>query len=460
MSTTLSLRHIYNACDPKKPAPPQYYVDCEAVRGGGGLVQTFRRHLANANDYLYFLFSGHIGSGKSSELEHLSHALDNPNEGKARYFPILIDSFPYLDDGDAALEDILLMIVTELAAAFSERLKIDLGGNFLLKKLAELQEFVNEIQVVGDVAIGWNFGPVQAKARIQRLKLDPSARKRVRQALEPHTPRLLDEINSLLEVARKKLINRDIMAGDTPYADFVLLIDNLEKIRKLDGIQPGLPSFRELFIERAAQLTSLQANLIYTVPLSLARSPDAPRLESRYDFLYVLPMVKIAHRDRTPYPTGIKCLHYLIERRLEGAPLAQAVTPEALEFLVQNCGGHTRQLMSFVQQASTYTDTLPIGLPAAHKAIAQLVRVYSVSIPEAFWGKLADLDRSQDQHIKNGDPDYLAMLENLSVLEYINGDDHENPFNTPEPWYAVHPIVRELRKFKDTRAAKEQSKPE
>ena len=39
------------------------------------------------------------------------------------------------------------------------------------------------------------------------------------------------------------------------------------------------------------------------------------------------------------------------------------------------------------------------------------------------------------------------MLENLSVLEYINGGV-DDPFALAEPWYAVNPIVRELQRFK------------
>jgi len=39
------------------------------------------------------------------------------------------------------------------------------------------------------------------------------------------------------------------------------------------------------------------------------------------------------------------------------------------------------------------------------------------------------------------------MLENLSVLEYINGGG-DDPFALAEPWYAVNPIVRELQRFK------------
>jgi hypothetical protein len=81
------------------------------------------------------------------------------------------------------------------------------------------------------------------------------------------------------------------------------------------------------------------------------------------------------------------------------------------------------------------------------------VRLYSVSIPEDHWSKLVALDRSPNQEIPGGDESFLAMLENLTVLEYINGDGQNDPFFSTEPWYAVHPIVRELQKFKSTAVA-------
>ncbi|HEX9930764.1 MAG TPA: hypothetical protein VGB02_19680 [Pyrinomonadaceae bacterium] len=48
------------------------------------------------------------------------------------------------------------------------------------------------------------------------------------------------------------------------------------------------------------------------------------------------------------------------------------------------------------------------------------------------------------------------MLENLTVLEYINGGD-EDIWEEVAPWYAVNPIVRELREFKTARERIKQS---
>jgi len=130
-------------------------------------------------------------------------------------------------------------------------------------------------------------------------------------------------------------------------------------------------------------------------------------------------------------------------------PLTDVFADDALDFLLTYSGGHVRNLMAFVQNACAYADGLPIPLEAAHRAIRQTVRMYSTSIPESHWEKLAVLDQSTDQKIPGGDDDYLVMLENLSVLEYINGEEGgHDAFAGEEPWYAVNPIVRELQKFK------------
>jgi hypothetical protein len=159
-------------------------------------------------------------------------------------------------------------------------------------------------------------------------------------------------------------------------------------------------------------------------------------------------MIKVIERTgRRSYQPGIDSVRTLLQKRLGGLKLEQVFEPAALDFLITYSGGHVRNLMSFVQNACTYVDDLPIPLSAAQKSIQQTVRTYSTAIPESHWEKLARLELSSDQKIPNGDNDYLVMLENLSVLEYINGAG-DDPFALAEPWYAVNPIVRELQKFK------------
>jgi hypothetical protein len=60
---------------------------------------------------------------------------------------------------------------------------------------------------------------------------------------------------------------------------------------------------------------------------------------------------------------------------------------------------------------------------------------------------LAELDLSAVKKIDYGDSDFLVMLENLSILEYVNGGS-EGSFVAAEAWCAVNPVVRELQRFK------------
>lgn len=453
-----ALRQIYNACDPYAPATAEYYCDCAEARGSSALSLEFQNHLRLAKDYIYFLFSGHIGCGKSSELKHLERSLTNAQPPRECYFPIMLDVSEYLDDYDATPTDILLAIVSELADTLRTKLGVELKDNYFANRLNEIKEFLlSDVEMnEGELTLGF------AKAKIQRLKKDPTARQKVRAVLEPKMSTMLEEINTIFDEARLAVKKAKAADGQRTCADIVLILDNLEKIRKISGMDEGLASQRELFLERYTQLTSMKAHFIYTVPLRLVRSPDGPQLEQRYGPLFVLPMIKVIERGtRRSYQPGIDSLRTLLEKRLTGLKLEEVFAPDALEFLLKYSGGHVRNLMTFVQNACTYVNDLPIPLSAVQKAIQQTVRTYSTAIPEDHWEKLARLDLSTDQKIPNGDNDYLVMLENLSVLEYINGAG-DDPFALAEPWYGVNPIVRELQKFKAAvqRIKEEKQNPE
>ena len=447
------LKNIYNACDPNSPASAAYYFDCSEARGETALAQVVQRHLARANDFTCFLLSGHIGCGKSSELAKLERSLTEAHQPLNCYFPVVIDVSEYLDDYDVSSTDILLAIVTELADALRTRLGIELRDNYFTKRLNEIKEFfLSDIEIKeGDLSLGF------AKVKVQRLKKDPTARQEVRKILEPKMSTMLDEMNLVFDEARLAIKKHRLENSPQPCSDLVIILDNLEKVRKVGKEEEGLSSQRELFLERYTQLTGMRAHFIYTVPLRLVRSADGPQLQQHYGEIFVLPMIKVVDREtRDPYQPGINSVRAILQKRLGEVKLDDAFTPEALEFLLKYSGGHVRNLMNFVQNSSVYTDVLPIPLSAVQKAIKQTVNTYSTAIPDHHWAKLAQLDLSPDQRIPNGDGDYLKMLENLSIMEYINGGN-EDTFAEAEPWYAVNPIVRELKKFKD--AIKAANKP-
>ena len=141
--------------------------------------------------------------------------------------------------------------------------------------------------------------------------------------------------------------------------------------------------------------------------------------------------------------------HMRVIERFDNLKAEEVLTSDALNFLLTYSGGHTRYLMMFVQEACAYAEfpnLAPSGATSRATDRPLVQYVHSRSALE----KVGWLDFSPNKAIPNGDDDYLAMLENLSVLEYINGGEENSPFALAEPWYAVNPIVRELQKFKST----------
>ncbi len=93
----LQIAKIYGACNPDNPATETFYYDCSAARGGNVFVEQIKDHIVLANasmheysdasDYKCFLFTGHSGCGKSSELKRLVRELKTYSED-SRFYPI------------------------------------------------------------------------------------------------------------------------------------------------------------------------------------------------------------------------------------------------------------------------------------------------------------------------------------------------------------------------------------
>jgi hypothetical protein len=332
---------IFNAFNPLDAATPAQYFDTASARGtDGALVKEFERYISLAREnYVRFLFAGHIGSGKSSELQHLREKLLHGAAKKVHYFPVLIDTNDYVADYDADAIDLLLAIVAEIAASLREELNIELKESYFRDRFRELKQFLlsNVELTEGEVTI-WN-----AKVKLRRLKADEIARGKVREALRPQVSTILAEIDALLNQVRAELGK-----NARGFTDIVLIVDNLEKIRKVANADEGFPSHKELFLEQYTKLTGFKAHVIYTVPLRLVRSTDAPQLPLRYDAIFVLPAVKTRDRSGQPFAGGIDALISLIERRVRPATLPSVIETEALRFLIEYSGGHVRHLMLFV----------------------------------------------------------------------------------------------------------------
>jgi len=448
------LKDFYNACNPVEPASLYQFVDSDTARGSRDLSRQFLNDLRNIEgDFISFLFTGHLGCGKSSELYHLAEQLKNPDPSlpdKKRYFPIIMNAEDFIDTFDVNPTDVMLSVLAGLSGAM-KKLDIQLEDSFLWKRLEDVKSLLLSKIKVSNFKAETSFPLAKVTADFKLLKSDPENRRLVREALGRDISPLKQEINLQFDKARKELREKKEAPGG-PFSDFVLIIDNLEKIDQIKEKSAGYESHRFFFIENASQLTGLKAHVIYTVPLPLVIQ-DGNQLSTLYgNRPFVLPMIKIEEKppQRQRYNPGWDTLHNILQKRAGDTPLESLIEKDALDFLIRYSGGHTRQLIMFIRSAISFMDGKPpINLHAAQTAVGDTVDLYS-RMKSAYWPKLAALELSDNQEIDSGDDDIKYMLQQLIILEYRNGGSRDNPFLRSIPWYGVHPIVRELPLFKDS----------
>lgn len=432
---------IYNAFEPNVPADARFYADCKEARGGSALVKKMIIRLNSAkNENLRYLFTGHLGCGKSSELLHLADKV----EKNTTFFPIYIDFEEYLDVQDTTLEDIFLGMVSEIASRCREKfeIKVNEESYSLIKKIAG---FFGDFSVKGEVGLPFDI----AKLNVEKLRQNPSLRQQVRAAIKQDEKKsLFSELNDFITEIELRL------KQETEFTKIVIIADSLEKIKRFEKGEKDedeITSQANLFLGKKEQLSGIATNVIYTVPLSLYRSHYGKQLSEAYGKnVFVLPMVKIHRRGKfdEPFEIGRQELIEIINRRLKysGTSIEKVFETDALEYLLKYCGGHIRSLVRFVQEASISVDELPIDFKAARESVKEEVRGFAASVREEYWKKLAKLELSANQQIENGDEDYSKMLESLAILEYMNGEEEERD---DDVWYAVNPSIRLTIKFKE-----------
>jgi Cdc6-like AAA superfamily ATPase len=420
-----TLKAAYNACtlEPLEPAEiPQYYVDLSAVRKTSAVdgVSTILDFQEAAN-FSTILFTGHRGSGKSTELKRIQKIWEQS------YHVIYLEVNEETDINDANYTDLYLIVIKQVEFALRK-----LGLNFDKRLLNSFENWFKEITEENEESVEKSVN-VEAEASLEggapfiaklmvkllaQIKGSDKQKTTIRQTLEKDISRLKTDINLLLDDAYVKLRKK--------YPDFkglLIIFDNL------DRIPPEVAD--HLFFEYAAQLQELHCTIIYTVPISVLCSPKNPL--SLFDGNpHIVPMVNIYQLDRNianlDYnQLGLDAIASLVEKRVNIDAVFNS-RAELLE-LAKASGGHVRQLMQMMRSACLTASTKKHPKILAEDviyAIKQQQFSFERFIPNDHYPLLAQVCINKD--VSKDDIGQL-MLFNTSVLEY-NGD---NRWNYPNP---------------------------
>lgn len=433
----LDLNRFYQACNPSRPLAvsnledQRYFINFSAVRGGD-IVQELGRTIA----LLYpqqptaQLFTGHVGSGKSTELLRLKAELESKG-----FHVVYFQSDQDLEMGNVEVTNVLMAITRRVSESL-ETLDIRLRPSYFERLLSELSQLFQTPVNISEVSFSVGMASVTAEARASTERLS-----QLQQYLEPRTRSIIEAINEqLLKPAIAQLPSHGKRG-------LVVIVDNLDRMDTIQKVANRLQS-EYLFVGRGEQLKGLACHVVYTIPLELAFSDELPQLINRFgDRPKVLPMVPVQTRSGDPYEPGLALLRQMAlarafpqlspTQRLEqvGDMFENAATLDRLCYI---SGGHMRNLMRLM-----YGCLLKQDPPFSRQTLEAVIRNerddLASLIDDHEWQMLME---AVARGRVNSDEDYNKLLRSLYLLEYRAPD---------ERWFGINPVLAETETYQRLR---------
>ena len=436
MKTALNLQRFYQACNPSKTlvmgdaADRQYYIDFSDVRGCK-IVEELQRTIVriSPDDPTCQLFTGHIGCGKSTELQRLKTELE-----LAGFHVVYFESSQDLDMADIDVSDILLSIARQVSTSL-EAINIKEKSGYFSNLFREIGDFLQTpIELSAEAELSLGIAKISAKT-----KDSPQLRNQLRQYLEPRTNSILQAINEeLLDKAVQQLKQRG-------QKGLVVIVDNLDRV-DMRPLASGRSLPEYLFIDRGEQLRRLKCHVVYTIPLALIFSNEYETLKNRLGggiAPKVLPMVLVRQRDGSDYEPGISLLRQLVlTRAFPEGPWNTRLSlitelfdhPQTLDRLCRISGGHIRNLLGLLYSCLQRQDP-----PFSQSCLEAVIKDYRddllLAIDEHVWELL--LEVVNQQSVK-GESDYQILLRSMFVFEYRD---------TTGRWFGISPALAETEKI-------------
>jgi len=421
--------------DPALTADRNLYVKELHVQKLDGLsidpVTRLARQIERAEGSRVWMFTGNIGSGKSTELLRLRQDLLAKG-----CIVFLADAAEYINlNQKIEIGDFLISIT----AAFAEQAGDYLGEdqikagywerirNFLTRTDVEFKEI--------SAGAGAEFaGPVKLSLKGDlkaALRQDPVVKQLLQKHLRGHLATLADD----LEAYRGEILAR-LRAKAGPGAKVVMLLDSLERLRGSgDAGDEVFSSVKGLFTQYPDMLRLHDMQVVYSVaPYLIKLAPQLGGLFGAGTLCHLTTAHVFKSRTRDlDAEGGVRVIRDIITRRY---PAWEELLPgSALDRLIENSGGDLRdlfRLLSIVLLELEFSDKVDAVLPYALEQVRR--DMTWVTAPQL--ARLRHLAAAKEPRLEDdADRDALVHdLETKRVLMYRNGSD----------WFDVHPLLRSL----------------
>lgn len=379
--------------------------------------------LGSTNPYAKILFSGHNGSGKTTEINHLV-AL---SEIQQKFEVIRINLAEDVGTQDLNFIDFIFEIMATIV--------LHLGKNHSQDLEKDSTEFLNPLHDYCCSA-GGLLEPIHEVAVTASEKLKDLAKQAVkgqhifktgtytkeelRDKLEPFLAELIECINVAIQGIHHMIAPKQLL----------LIIDDLDKIDS--------QCVKQIFVQCLEVIFSLCARVIFVLPIALTVSPDFSRVRNRADTSFTLGVLNPLDKNVNIAKQSIQTLKQLVLKRAEECLFEKG----ALDALIKKSGGILKDLFCLLINASLnavieHPETTTISVHDVWKSCLNLQREYVRLIESA--AHYDYLKVVYETPWKTFDYELLMnLLQNSLVIEYSNGEDR-----------LLHPLVVDYMKSND-----------
>ena len=375
-----------------------------------GQIEPMRIFLEDQREPVKILFTGHRGSGKSTELNKLTSVLGD------KFLTVQFSVRSVLDPLDVTYTDLLLSMAIRLFRQVTDqrllrRHQRALIGDALLDDVYRwfTQEIVLEkiIEPQVDASLSANFNLLFVKLE-GKVSTEAVTRRTIRERLEHRLSELIIKMDQVVAEVQRHAGRR------------VLII--VEDIDKLD-----LEAAKDLFLRHATSLKAPQAHIIYTFPVALRYDNDWTQINNSFSNRFILPNIRLRNFDGTPNAEGAAVMQQLVLNRMD----ASLILSDALDLAVNMSGGLPFTLVRLIQNAALFARTQGksvIDRFSLEEAVTEIRSDFQVMLEPGHYLTLRQY--SQTRWLENEEA-VREVLHNLSLLEYAND----------RRWCDVHPIV-------------------
>jgi hypothetical protein len=401
-----------------------FFVNTDKARGyqPALLLADFLQSFSEAPQKI--LFTGHRGSGKSTELWRLQQ------EVKDMYFPIAFSVQRHLGLVNLEFIDLVFLVMERIYTSAREKnihIDEDLLHN-ILKWVEDTTEIKTKDKKAGvEVEVGATT-PKFLSALFAHVKgilhMSSDTRVEIRRKIKPRIAQLVERCNLLLQAVNKEL--------EKTGKRTLVIVEDLDKI--------STPTARGIFCDNAEVLVQLDTHIIYTIPISIFYSRDITGMRRSFDRQEVLPMIKIKEKNTGNfYPPGKQTMEEIIFKRIDKTILAK----DAIRYLLDKTGGCLNDLFDILLNGALegIRSKKIFDKELAQTGAKRIKRFYEMALstspegdiqPEQYFKKLKEVYDSKTKKI-SADPVTMDLLNSLALLEY-----------NEERWLNVHPLVVDI----------------